>query len=921
MTNRILGTVVLFLLTAVASAEGPADAEHLKFFESKVRPLLASKCVQCHGADKQKGELRLDSLAGMLQGGESGAAIVPGKPEESLLIEAINYESFEMPPKGQLNKDSIDLLTRWVKMGAPWPEAEAGLIRSSEKTFTDEDRSWWAIQPVGLPAVPDAGAGWARNEIDRFVARKLSEAGLQPAPEADRHELVRRAYFDLHGLPPTPAQVEAFVNDTRPGAWQRLIQDLMESPRYGERWAQHWLDVVRFAESDGYNEDAFRPGAGQFRDYVVRSFNDDKPFRQLIREHLAGDEIAPDDPDVFIGAAYLRHGVYEWNQRNARMHWDIIINDMTRVTGEAFLGIGIGCAQCHDHKFDPILQKDYYGLQAFLSSVAWPMDRPLATPEEIAAHRQKQQAWEEATQAIRDELHDLEKDAFNGNQKYTVGQFPPDIQEIYYKPEAEKTTFDKQLSYLVQRQADRAAQNLDYAKSLSGKPEKLKRYEELTAELKKFDAMKPAPLPNAFIGTDIGPEPAPTYLLTRTTKEAVEPSFLALLGGDPPKVTPTETTTGRRTALANWIARDDNPLSTRVIVNRVWQHHFGKGIVPTPNDFGTLGEAPSHPELLDWMTRRFVEGGWKIKPLHALIMDSAAYRQTARREPSAAENQADPTNRLLWRFPPQRLDAEEVRDAMLAVSGEIKQREGGSSESGSAPCRSIYVKKMRNRPDEMLGGFDAPLGFESAADRIATTTPIQSLLLVNGKWSLDRSRAFAKRLLADKQKLEPDGVRAAYQLAYGRDATDDEVKEALAFVDEQMLKISGSAETPSIAEDKFPGETGLRPVAQHFGAVKDFKLGQKTLWIQPDSRFERLHVQKAADPGDQFTVEAIVNLDRIYADASVNTLLSRWNGGTKTDGWNIGVTSAKSAYHPQNFIVQLVGRTFQDEPAYEVVAS
>ncbi|MCA9069049.1 MAG: DUF1553 domain-containing protein, partial [Planctomycetaceae bacterium] len=527
----------------------------------------------------------------------------------------------------------------------------------------------------------------------------------------------------------------------------------------------------------------------------------------------------------------------------------------------------------------------------------------------------------EATKTIREEMHELEKAALKNNQKYIVGQFPEDVQAIYYKPEAEKTTYEKQLSYLVYRQAHRAAVRLDYAKALKSKPDKLKRYRELEAELKKFDAMKPAPLPNAFIATDFGPEPAPTYLLTRTTKEAVEPSFLALLGDEPPKITPTETTTGRRTALANWIARDDNPLSTRVIVNRVWQRHFGKGIVPTPNDFGTLGESPSHPELLDWLTRRFLEGGWKIKTLHALIMNSAAYRQTARREPTMTENKVDPTNRLLWRFPPQRLDAEEVRDAMLVISGELQQRDGGASVSGTSPYRSIYVKKMRNRPDEMLSGFDAPLGFESAPDRIATTTPIQSLLLVNGKWSLDRSRSFAKRLLAGKQQLDSNDIRTAYQLVYGRKATEEEVKEALSFIQGQVERIGTSSESASAPQDKFPNETGLRPVEQYFGSLKDFRLGQKALWIQPGSRFERLHIQKVNDPGDQFTVEAIANLDRIYADASVNTLLSRWNSSSKTNGWNIGVTSAKSAYHPQNFIVQLVGRTFQDELAYEVVAS
>ncbi len=916
------------LLPAAVSADDAAGRDHLRFFETHVRPLLARHCLECHGAESQKAMLRLDSRAAMLKGGESEEpAIVPGRPEDSLLISAVRYESFEMPPAGPLPEKDIAVLVRWIELGAPWPGGDhAHIVRRDSDRITEEDRKWWAVQPVVDPDVPTAGEGWARNAVDRFIARKLQEAGLTPAREADRRELVRRAYFDLHGLPPTPEQIEAFVSDDRPDAWQRLVRRLLASPRYGERWAQHWLDVVRYAESDGYNEDAFRPDAAAFRDYVIRSLNDDKPYDQFVREHLAGDEIAPDDPDVFIGTAYLRHGVYEWNQRDVRMHWSLIINELTRVTGEAFLGIGIGCAECHDHKYDPILQKDYYGLQAFLSSVAWPTDRLLATPDEIAAYREQQRRWEDATRSIRDEMHSLAKDAFDSSRQAVIARFPDDIQAIYHRPESEKTTYEKQLSYLVHRQVQRAAARFDYVKALENHPEKLQRYQELQAELKTFDALKPRPLPKAFIGTDIGPDPAPTFLVTRTTKQEVEPSFLTLLG-QKPVITPTSVSTGRRTALADWIASDDNPLSTRVIVNRIWQHHFGRGIVPTPNDFGTLGEPPSHPELLDWLTCRFLEGGWKLKPLHELIMNSATYQMTTRREPNDPGDTAswsgsrlpatvDPDNRLLWRFRPRRLDAEQIRDAMLAVSGELKHRAGGASVSGSEPFRSVYVKKLRNRPDEMLHGFDAPPGFESAPDRLSTTTPIQSLLLVNGSWSLERSRAFARRLLAGKPHLEEEDIRRAWQLAFGRDATDDEVDASLAF----LRRHAGTIRIPA-PEDRFPNETGLRPIEQHFGAVKNFDLGSRALWIQPGSRFERLHVQQTDEPGDQFTVEAIVCLDRLYPDASVSTLLSRWNGSTQTNGWSIGVTSTKSAFRPRNLIVQLVGRTFQDEPAYEVVAS
>ncbi|WP_158222857.1 PSD1 and planctomycete cytochrome C domain-containing protein [Rhodopirellula sp. MGV] len=902
-------------------------AQHLAFFENKVRPLLASKCVQCHGEEQQKGELRLDSIDAMTRGGESGAAVVPHKPQESLLVEAINYESFEMPPEKQLKAEEIEVLTQWVKLGAPWPQADSSQIRAAGKTFTDEDRNWWAIQPVSdpMPAGSDTthpqwANQWAENSIDHFVAKRLEQAGLKPAAQADRHELVRRAYFDLHGLPPTPEQVDAFVNDPKPDAWPRLVKQLLQSPRYGERWAQHWLDVIRYAESDGYREDAFRPDASVFRDYVIRSFNNDKPFDQLIREHIAGDEISPDDPDAFIGTAYLRHGVYEWNQRDARMHWDLIVNEMTRVTGEAFLGIGIGCAQCHDHKFDPILQKDYFGLQAFLSSVSWPMDKPLADAEQIRQHNEQQAIWEKATKSIRDEIHELTKVAIQKARDNAVVQFPDDVKAIYHKSESEKTTYDKQLSYLVERQAARAARGVDFEKSLKGKPDDLKRYKELQDALKEFDSIKPKELPTAFIAVDHGPQPAPTYLVTRTSKTEVQPAFLELLGQAPPEIESLEHSTGRRTALANWIADSKNPLSTRVIVNRIWQRHFGTGIVPTPNDFGTLGELPSHPELLDWLTVRFLEGKWRIKAVHELIMMSATYQQTSAREPSDEELKVDPSNRLLWSYPPQRLDAEQVRDAMLAVSGELKQREGGASVAGSSPYRSVFVKKLRNKPDEMLGGFDAPLGFESAPDRVSTTTPLQSLLLINGQWSVQRSQAFAKRLLGQQKQASPELIQSAYRLVYGRSATDSEVKAALEFIVSQAVSIEEHAPL-TVPKPKYPDENGLRPITQHFGNVDQRLLGDKALWIQPESRFERLRLKQSEGLADQFTVEAIVCLDRVYSDASVNTLLSRWDGNQSVGGWNIGITSKKSAYTPQNFIVQLVGRTFQDEAKYEVVAS
>ncbi|MGB0580052.1 MAG: PSD1 and planctomycete cytochrome C domain-containing protein [Limisphaerales bacterium] len=915
---RYIALIVTLLTTNTVGTALAVSPEALRFFETKVRPLLAESCYVCHGPDKAKGDLRLNDLSHVLKGGQSGPALVIGKPEESLMIKAVRRgdPDFAMPPKEPLSKAQIAILEKWVTMGAPWPAGSDNRGKVDADGFTEDDRNWWAVQPVTDPKVVPGTTGWARNEVDHFVFRGLKKAGLKPAAEADPRELVRRAYFDLHGLPPTPEQVQSFLNDERPDAWQRLVKQLLDSPRYGERWAQHWLDVVRYAESDGYREDAFRPSAGKYRNYVIRSINDDKPYDRFVKEHLAGDEIDPTDPDVFIGTAFLRHGIYEWNQRNARMHWDLIINEMTRVTGEVFLGVGIGCAQCHDHKFDPILQKDYFAMQAFLATVEWPIRAELATPKQKAAYRKQRLEWEQATKAIRDKIHAVGGSSIVNSMKGVVKQFPADVQDIYRKPDAEKTPFEKQLAYLVQRQVHRATNNYAFATKLKSQPEKLKRIKELEAELKKFDKLKPKELPEAFVATDIDRRPTTTFLKTRTGKTAIEPAFLTLLDKSKPQIKPTKISTGRRLALANWIANEDNPLTTRVIVNRLWQRHFGRGIVATPNDFGTLGEPPSHPELLDWLTSRFLEGGWKLKPIHEQIMNSAAYRQTARREPNTDERMKDPGNRLLWRYPVQRLDAEQVRDAMLTISGELKQREGGSSVDGSSPYRSVYVKRLRNKPDELLGGFDKPTGFDSAPDRVATTTPIQSLLLVNGKWSLDRSRALAKRLLGKRSSLGESEIRNAWQIVYGREPHRDEVSGALTFIKQQ----AGDASGIETAKPKYPNETGLRPIAQHFKDVKGFDLGEKSLWIQPGSRFERLRA-KANDLGNEFTFEAVTILDRIYPDAAVNTILSRWGGYSKSPGWNIGITSAKSAYQPRNFILQLIGENHQGTLRYEVVPS
>lgn len=911
-------TIAAALVGWLSAVSVQADSAALKYFETEIRPLLVEHCQSCHGPDKSKGGLRLDTAAGLKRGSTQGPVVQPGEPDLSALIQAVRRTDpdLAMPPKEPLPAEAVAKLEEWVRKGAEWPEMASSRSGIDAHGFTAEDRAWWAVQPVRDPKVPGNGEGWARSPIDRFIAKAQEQAGLHPAAEADRRELVRRAYFDLHGLPPTPAQIQAFVQDQRPDAWERLIDSLLDSPRYGERWAQHWLDVVRYSESDGYRQDAYRPEAYHYRDYVVRSFNQDKPYDQFVKEQLAGDEWKPSEPDALIATGFLRHGIYEYNQRNARMHWELIINEMTSVTGETFLGLGMGCAQCHDHKFDPILQKDYYSLQAFLSSTVWPTDRLLGTPAELREYRRKQNEWEAATQDLRAELDTLIGPIQRSKETGAVSQFPEDIQEMYNKPRDQRTPYEQQLVMLVERQVEWSIGQADYEKSFAKKPEQLARYKAIQEELKQFDSLKPKPLPTAFLATDVGTTPTRTFISSRSGKTEVGPAFLTLMNQPVPQVQPGSTTTGRRTALAEWITRPENPFSTRVMANRIWQHHFGTGIVPTPNDFGTLGELPSHPELLDWLTVRFVENGWKLKPVHRLIMLSATYRQTALREPSVDENSADPDNRLLWRFSPRRLSAEEIRDAMLAVSGELKQRGDGPSESATSPVRSVFVKKYRNTPDAVLGGFDAPMGFDSAPTRIATTTPTQSLLLLNGPWTMKRAESLATRVVGNSGEFTEAMARSIFLETLGREPAKEELQSAMS-----LVRASAGAVIEPDKEDPYPNENGLRPISQMFGKAKGVKLGEGALWIQPGSRFERLQVPDQALKGDEFTLETVVVLDRLYKDASVNSLVSRWNGNSSSHGWCVGVTSEKSRYQPRNFIVQLIGEDAQGDTTYEVVAS
>ena len=642
-----LSVIAICSWTSLRAEEPTTDPEAIKFFESKVRPVLVARCLKCHGEAQQKGQLRLDSREAVLKGGESGEIVISGKPAESLLIEAINRTGLEMPPDAPLKENEIAALTEWVRRGLPWPtdNGKSRILTPGGKGITEADKQYWAFQRIRDPAVPDLKSEISnlkfqiRNPIDHFIVAKLSADGFTPAPEADRRTLIRRLTFDLTGLPPTPVEIAEFESDSRDDAYEQLVDRLLDSPAYGERWARHWLDLVRYAESDGYRKDDYRPHAWRYRDYVIRSFQTDKPFDRFVREQIAGDEIDPNNPDALAATGYLRLSLYEYNQRDARTQWNEILNDITDVTGDVFLGFGMGCARCHDHKFDPILQKDYFRLRAFFAGILPQDAQPLATKSEIEAHQAKLSEWEAKTADIRTKLAELEAPHLAKLKASAIFKFPAEIQAILKTDDVGKLApLDRQLYDLAYRQ-------VQYEHDQIGaklKDDSKKKWDELRAELKKFDDFKPAPLPTGYAVADVGPIAPPTVIPGDKSETDIVPGLLSVLDDSPATIMPAPNapqSTGRRTTLARWLTSPDNPLTPRVMVNRIWQYHFGKGLVATTSDFGRLGESPSHPELLDWLASRFA--GRARRGSHSLVLQIAASTDRHVRDVSAVGDESE----------------------------------------------------------------------------------------------------------------------------------------------------------------------------------------------------------------------------------------------------------------------------------------
>jgi mono/diheme cytochrome c family protein len=808
LSANILKTALLLsVLTGALVDAAEPSAAGLDFFEKRIRPVLADLCYKCHsvGADKVKGGLLLDTRAGLLKGGDTGPAIVPGNEEKSLLMQAVRWtdKDLQMPPKKKLSEAEIVDFAAWVKMGAPWPAGDKPAVAAVKREFkiTDKDRAHWAFQPVKMPAVPAVkSSAPIANPIDAFVLAKLEAKGIAPNPPADKYALVRRVYYDLTGLPPTPQEVEAFVADTSPKAWESLVDRLLASPHYGEQWGRHWLDLVRFAETNSYERDSNKPNAWRYRDYVIRAFNDDKPYDHFIREQLAGDEFVNANADSIIATGFYRLGIWDDEPADKELARYDMLDDIVATTGQVFLGLTVDCARCHDHKIDPIAQRDYYALLSFFHNVSQngqggasdQVPISLAPAGVEAAGKAEREAKRKELEA---QAHELEE-------------------HFRLLTKREKTPA-KQIAGLILKEGEQVLG-----------AEAFKRYQQFRSTLTAFERDGGGD-GKALAVTEAGAVPRETFILERGNPAnqgaKVDPAFLQVLTPPVPAITPAPSgkSSGRRTALANWIASPENQLTARVMVNRVWQHHFGRGLVRSSSNFGMQGDSPTHPELLDWLASEFTAHGWSMKALHRLILTSNTYRMSSR--PSAAALKADPQNDLLSHFDMRRLTAEEVRDSILATTGTLNtgmfgpgiyvdipkevlagQSKPGSGWGKSSPDdqarRSIYIFVKRSLITPILASFDLAETDRSAPVRFASTQPTQALGMLNSAFVNEQAGKFAERLRREAGDDIAKQVRLALSLTTSRLPTETEIKRGIAFI-EALKKTDGTS--PEVALRSF----------------------------------------------------------------------------------------------------------------------
>ena len=766
--------------------------------------LLEQHCVPCHGGEKTKAGFDLTTHAALLRGGESGAAVVLGRPELSLFQRMITREEEPgMPHKNdKLPEADIAIIAAWIRDGAIYTrelrqaEIVAGGAAPTRAAFalTEADRAHWAFQPVVRPKLPVVKqAAWPKSPLDTFILAGLEAKGSSPAVPANREVLIRRVTLDLVGLPPTLAEIDAFVRDASPRAYETLVDRLLASPHYGERWGRHWLDLARFAESDGFEHDAARPNAWRYRDYVVRAFNADKPYDRFIREQLAGDELFPGDPDAQIATAFNLLGPDMVDSADQVQRRRNTLNDMTDTTALALLGLTVGCARCHDHKFEPIAQRDYYRLQAFFTAAKFRHDLPVPTAAESRAHEISMAAYGEQTKAVQTQIFALEEPPRKTLLERKLAKLSPEAQAAHRVAKEQRTTEQENQ---VLETAHLVAVTAKEIGAAMKKPDR-DRHAVLLAELKPFP--KPRPLP-ATLALQNG-APAKTHVLHRgdynQPGDEVRAGFPQVLSGV--GAAASEPAENVRAPLAHWVASEAHPLTARVMVNRIWQHHFGRGLVGTPSDFGTHGQKPTHPALLDWLAAEFTARGWSVKAMHRLMLLSATYQQAS--TVAAAEMVHDPENRLYGRMNRLRIEGEVIRDSLLAISGELNLKVGGpgvfppipkelfegakgwiaSTDPRDHTRRSLYIFARRNLRFPFLEVFDAPDNNLSCSARERSTTAPQSLTLLNAEEVLAAAARTAERLTAAADS--PEGrVTLAYRLIIGRPPTAMERRLSVEFL-------------------------------------------------------------------------------------------------------------------------------------------
>lgn len=761
---------------ASQAEEVPADPN---FFEEKIRPLLVQHCQECHGPDHQESGLRLDTYEGMLTGGESGPAVVPGKTNMSLIVAALSYgdETLQMPPKGKLPKETIDLIRQWVEQGAPHPDRDKVAHPTGVRSRIDveEARQFWSFRPLERPEIPETKLAWGETELDRLLLADLESHGLVPAPPADKRDLLRRATFDLTGLPPTPDEMASFLADESPDAFAKVVDRLLDSSAYGERWGRHWLDVVRYADSNGLDENIAHGNAWRYRDYVIAAFNQDKPFDRFLMEQIAGD-LLEDDPatrhERLIATGFLTLGakvLAEGDETKLQMD---IIDEQIDTIGKSILGMTLGCARCHDHKFDPIGTSDYYALAGIFKStrtmeslkrIAKWNENVIASEEQLAAKK----AHDEKLAAKKAEIDAIVKEANAALVSESEPEVPKDAESKY--PDETKQTLAR-----------------------------------LREEMKEIEKAAPE-LPTAMGVAESAVTNVPIHIRGShlTLGQEVDRGIPVVWRTEP--VAFTRESSGRL-EFAKWLTSPGNPLTARVMANRLWRWHFGRGLVASVDNFGRLGERPVNQPLLDWLAADFIESGWSVKHMHRRIMLSQAYRMSSQDHPQCAA--IDPGNVHHWRADVRRLEAEAIRDAMLAVSGQLDSKMGGSllhvanrefifnhtskdETKYDVPCRSVYLPIIRNNLYDGFSLFDYTDAAVPNGDRNTSTVAPQALFMLNSDLVLTAADKLAERLLAESHADDAARLNRLFLLTLGRLPHDAERARM------QRFLASVNAESPS----------------------------------------------------------------------------------------------------------------------------